>query len=89
MSSFAETNDYFINPSTVTHISFRPEDARVHFIGGESLVITKNEAENIVSEMDEWSASARLKNLEEIFEHKLMGRLDDITTTLAQGLKVL
>ena len=89
MSSFSETKDYYINPAMVTHISFSIEDATVHFVGGDSRVISKDEAEKVVSELDEWSTSARLRNLEEILEHKLMGRLDDITTTLAQGFEKL
>ena len=79
MSSFAKINNYYINPTMVTHISFTIEDATVHFVGGESRIVSKEEAEKVVHELDEWCASAR----------SLEGRLDDIITTLAQGFAEL
>ena len=80
MSRYAELDSAYINPSAVTHISYTDKDATVHFIGGGSFVVTKDEAEKIASEMEEHDR--QLGCIAEVMEHNLMGRLDDIIKEL-------
>ena len=72
---------YYINPSAVTHISYTAKDATVHFIGGEFVAVTRNEAEKIVDKMHDHDG--HLEKIVYALDCKLMGRLEDIIQELA------
>ena len=81
MSILAETNDYNINYDNITYISYEKFAgqglATIHFIGGDKLDVTNEEAEHIISDSDSDSIEALCKALENNAEDltmKLMGR---------------
>ena len=91
MSILAETNDYNINYDNITYISCKKVGdqvlATIHFIGGDKLDVTNEEADHIISDSDSDSIEALSNVLEAFAEeliHKLMGRLDDIIRTIAR-----
>ena len=91
MSNLADTDDYTINYDNITYISYKKvEDqvlATIHFIGGDKLDVTNEEAGRIISDSDSDSIEALTRVLEDFSEeliHKLMGRLDDIIRTIAR-----
>lgn len=91
MSNLADTNDYTINYENITYISYKKvggqDLATIHFIGGDKLDVTNEEAGNIITDSDSDSIEALSQVLEAFAEeliHKLMGRLDDIIRTIAR-----
>ena len=91
MSNLADTNDYTINYENITYISYKKVGdqvlATIHFIGGDKLDVTNEEAGNIITDSDKDSIEALSNVLEAFAEElimKLMGRLDDIIRTIAR-----
>ena len=91
MSILAETNDYNVNYDNITYISYKKVGdqvlATIHFIGGDKLDVTNEEANNIISDSDSDSLEAVSKVLEAFAEKRiniLTGRIDDIIRTLAR-----
>ena len=91
MSNLADTNDYTINYDNITYISYKKvggqDLATIHFIGGDKLDVTNEEAGNIITDSDSDSIEALSQVLEAFAEeliHKLMGPLDDIIRTIAR-----
>tara|TARA_R100000664_G_C2696852_1_gene98737 strand:+ start:331 stop:609 length:279 start_codon:yes stop_codon:yes gene_type:complete len=90
MSNLADTNDYTINYENITYISYKKVGgqrlATIHFIGGDELDVTDEEAGSILIDSDKDSIEALTSVLENFSEElimKLMGRLDDIIRAIA------
>ena len=79
MSSLAETHDYNVNHNNITYISYEKLAGQglvtLHFIGGDKLDVTKEEADDVITDSD-------LDSTEELII-MLTNKLDILITTIA------
>ena len=77
--SLIKTETNHVNYRNIIYITYikKPQKARLHFIGGETIDVSNRDAYKIVEEADRDSIAYLRRILE--------GRLDDVIVCLAKG----